>query len=551
MSITKRKIYLRLVLGLMVIFFLGKYIHEKVVFNNEPKKLLSVLSLTTLTNLRWRSTSHQRSALANENDNNVTVVMAQSIYIEQLQRDYLVVDSNKMALTSTDMTYSQMLHIWADSKNTIILVYIDFAYLEMGLNFMEVSLLPYGITNILYVSSTLPTCYIVRYVGIPCYVFNSQFVNKRPNLASNYRSPDFISKSKIRIEMIDAAIQLGYNVLHSDSDIVYVKNPLQYIYSECKQSCDIASLWDSGPPNSGFMYVKPTAGSKWLYNAMIPYAKTHAKVDDQGTLRDIIKTKEAKAKVSLLFLSKKKFLSGLVYFQQGTKNNSLIRHFYRTDSKLQCLECVVIHDNWIVGRSAKIYRMREHLMWMYDGKKYFSDPSRKYLTYSNTHTANKEGDTLSLKNALTIGYILNRTVILPKFHCDKKSVHPNCSLLSVFKVSELDKYFSNKYREHMFLHHPKVPQSIQFSAQEQVWIYFIANTYTKLKEDMKPNNLKILRPAQLEIGVHMNDILHWFSNNTDPVINFHSLYFPEIRDVEKSFSSKVTKSLISASYLQK
>jgi hypothetical protein len=30
-------------------------------------------------------------------------------------------------------------------------------------------------------------------------------------------------------------------------------------------------------------------------------------------------------------------------------------------------ECVsVVHNNWIVSREAKIYRFKEHLMWMYD-----------------------------------------------------------------------------------------------------------------------------------------------------------------------------------------
>jgi len=32
---------------------------------------------------------------------------------------------------------------------------------------------------------------------------------------------------------------------------------------------------------------------------------------------------------------------------------------------------MVVHNNWIVSREAKIYRFKEHFMWMYDKDSYY------------------------------------------------------------------------------------------------------------------------------------------------------------------------------------
>ena len=43
----------------------------------------------------------------------------------------------------------------------------------------------------------------------------------------------------------------------------------------------------------------------------------------------------------------------------------------------------VVHNNWIVTKSAKIYRFKETGLWSYDHQGYFSNKTNKYLTYNN------------------------------------------------------------------------------------------------------------------------------------------------------------------------
>ena len=57
-----------------------------------------------------------------------------------------------------------------------------------------------------------------------------------------------------------------------------------------------------------------------------------------------------------------RYLCGVDYFEKGN------RVF---PSKEHCTDCMVVHNNWIVSREAKIYRFKEHFMWMYDKDSYY------------------------------------------------------------------------------------------------------------------------------------------------------------------------------------
>jgi hypothetical protein len=101
-------------------------------------------------------------------------------------------------------------------------------------------------------------------------------------------------------------------------------------------------------------------------------------------------------------------------------------------------------------------------LWQYDGPEYyFTDENRQYLTYDNVPLIHGPFSILdelkALKNALAIGKILNRTVILPKFHfCGKFA---SCSIIQHLTLRPFETVFPH-YREHMFLTHPKVPKYI-------------------------------------------------------------------------------------------
>ena len=51
-----------------------------------------------------------------------------------------------------------------------------------------------------------------------------------------------------------------------------------------------------------------------------------------------------------------------------------------------CQECVLVHNNYIKSHSHKVYRFREHLMWVYDdSNEYYSNKEVKYIKYKNLY----------------------------------------------------------------------------------------------------------------------------------------------------------------------
>ncbi len=217
----------------------------------------------------------------------------------------------------------------------------------------------------------------------------------------------------IRTDMILEALQTGYTVLHSDIDVVFLQNPMPLL-NEVPPEVDVAPLWDESAYNAGFLLVHPTANAIWIYNCSRYLTKKNSKLDDQTALNRAIRENIRSHKGVVKKLDGRYFLNGKAYFEDT-------RRMFAGDNS--CGECVVVHNNWIVSEEAKIYGFKEHHMWAVDGPNlYHSDPLRKYIIYGkpallgrgNDLVKNDEKD--SLINALAIGIILNRTVILAPFH---------------------------------------------------------------------------------------------------------------------------------------
>ena len=76
----------------------------------------------------------------------------------------------------------------------------------------------------------------------------------------------------------------------------------------------------------------------------------------------------------------------------------------------------------------------------------------------------KQDQVTALKNGLQLAWALNRTLILPKFYCEKGY----CNFLDIFGycISILDEMFEVTYREHMFLKNHLVPQKVRAHTTE-------------------------------------------------------------------------------------
>jgi len=289
-------------------------------------------------------------------------------------------------------------------------------------------------------------------------------------------------------------------------------------------NADVAPMWDSRLYNAGFVVVKPTNISKRLYRMMKVITDKSPSTPDQSALNTVVKIlKNEDAGLNLKTLNTRRFPNGKDYFEtQG--------HFFAPIDGQKCNKqeksncAVVVHHNWIITKAAKVYRFREHLMWMYDGDdKYYSCNTRRYLMYddrspillqdqqSKVQQAVKSKSEISeLKTALTIGYLLNRTVVLPAFHSGK--MNTMVPLHYVLHVRSFEAHFGGKYRENSFLRHPKVPLDVKKSGTS-------ADSQKQIIDQSNNSTL-----SDLNVVVSAVDVVRKFSKVNDRVLRFGSLY---------------------------
>jgi len=312
---------------------------------------------------------------------------------------------------------------------------------------------------------------------------------------------------------------------------------------EVMRFADVAALWDTSAYNAGFIIIKPTNLSKRLYLLVRNITSKSAKIDDQAALNNAIRVlQNTKTGLNATVLNKRRFLSGLEYFEKQ-------RHWHvpaageTCDRQSTC--AVVVHNNWIVGKAAKVYRFREYLMWMYEGDdEYYTSNSRLYLTYTNqaptvpqdglskdqrTEVANSQIS--ALKTAMTIGHLLNRTVILPRFHAGPKAAES--PLNSVLHVKSFDSGFAGQYRESSFLSHPKVLPDVKSGLSERQVI-----------TDRSGNSTT----AGGWITVPEADIMRQFGDAKDKVLVYGSLYGTEVALRNTSHNTVFMKKLRTAIY---
>ncbi len=435
----------------------------------------------------------------------------------------------------------QRLH---SSQGVILLAMVDAAFVKMAINFYKTSLEPFQIENYLFVGISERACALLSEEGLPCFKYAEERASGK---ASIYKSKDFVRKVNIKTDMILEALQAGYTVLLADLDVVFLQNPMPLL-NDVPPEVDLSTMWDESSYNSGFLLVRPTANGIWIYNCSRNLAKKNSKFDDQLTLNRAIRQNTGSHKGVVKKLDTRYFLNGRAYFETT-------RRMFAGDHP--CEKCVVVHNNWIVSLQAKIYRFKEHHMWAVDGPSlYYTEPSRKYIIYDNPAILGRGNDDEkdSLINALAIGIILNRTVILSPFHCGN-NMDLLCPLNSRYSISAFDSKFGELYRETTFLSHPLVPKSVSGSVSPM----FLIET-DLAKSRIQGGNLSVptfvqrLRPSSPSLGATSSEISEWFGGEKASILKFHSLYdsfsgFDEHED-QDIFIKRVKEALRISDYRQ-
>ena len=333
----------------------------------------------------------------------------------------------------------------SDANSVILLSMVDASFVDVALNFYISSIERHGIENYLFVGVSAKACDYLRRRDIACFTYAE---DEDAEVESVFNSAAFLRKTNLRTEMILDALLAGVTVLHTDVDVVFQQNP----FPELLQSdSDISVLWDYSSINAGFLLIRSNERTVWIYDQVRKTTRSST-TNDQVALHYTVERCSAYGYCKMTTLDTSRFQNGKSYFEDGHRTFS---------GDNPCTSCVVIHNNYIVSKSAKVYRFKENHLWFNDENGYYSSKTNNYLTFDLSGALTVEDQRKSLANALAFGRILKRIVILPRFKCIDSDGF--CAMNSLFKISQFDRFFLNQYRESTFLAHPQVPSDVSRS----------------------------------------------------------------------------------------
>ena len=120
------------------------------------------------------------------------------------------------------------------------------------------------------------------------------------------------------------------------------------------------------------------------------------------------------------------------------------------------------------------------------------------MTLNHVHSQD-----VQISNALQLGQLLRRTVILPKFACNPNTYTPNlyCNLAVKFRKYGIGSLTLDglDYREHMFLQHPLVPPNIKLGVSAPIDLAVMLRlppTHTTIDNDRANEIRSLLSPFE-------------------------------------------------------
>jgi len=437
-------------------------------------------------------------------------------------------------------------------NGVIAVATFDVTYASMALNLYLTSFKKMNIDNYLFIATDNLGCEKLKPFGAHCIHYMN---SKKAKRASVYGSRDYNINTCLKPKIVLDSLKCGLDILLVDLDIVFFQNPLPF-FTKYRDFDFISQLDPSGNSvNSGFFLVRNTIGGIRLFeeiNKIIPKKPTR---NDQDYVNNAVRRLGKITRIQ--YLPTDIFPLGNKFFNAGHR-------MFVGDNP--CKKCVIMHNNYISSVEAKIYRFKEYGLWLVDEHLYYSDTNRKYIKYDNPvdFNVNKHGidttiemELVSLKAALIIGQILNRTVILPKFHCrGAKGYKPlpgqMCHFAMHFAVRRFNYYLPalGAYRESVFLEHPLVPESTKKSISKLILIDGPVWHKPYNATSRRPDHVRIYDPKEHHIS--SSEIKKWFLAESAKVLSFHSLYneFDKEEDEIRDILIKLNKAIVRSNFLQ-
>ncbi|KAM3358513.1 beta-arabinofuranosyltransferase RAY1 isoform X2 [Capsicum galapagoense] len=285
-------------------------------------------------------------------------------------KDYL----NVSMPISLSLSLELLLSLRADSNKTVVLAVVGYSYKDMlmswvcRLHHLQISnFLVCALDDDIYDFSVLQ--------GLPVFKFaNLEIEISFDNC--HFGTECFQKVTKVKSRMVLQILKLGYNVLMSDVDIYWFKNPLPFLSSFgpavlVAQSDEYKLTGPINLPrrlNSGFYYAHSDAMTIAALKKVVKHA-ANSNLSEQPSFYDTLcgeggynriddrRCLEPQTNLTVQFLDRDLFPNGAykdLWQERNVEEACLMKG------------CFIIHNNWISGRRKKLERQVPSGLWEYD-----------------------------------------------------------------------------------------------------------------------------------------------------------------------------------------
>lgn len=258
-------------------------------------------------------------------------------------------------------------------NNTIILSALNFGYRNIMMNWV-CNLRHLGITNFV-IAALDPELYRFSYVrGLPVYYESTIFDDTHKGLVADaaYGTDAFKLLTKMKSRVVVRLLKHGYNVVWSDCDIIWFKNPLRHLWNIPADLVIQTNAPDTDEMNarrrinSGFYLAKANQPTINAFEEIIRYA-SHSRMSEQPCFYDVMcgkngENREGNARcryngMSLQLLDRHLFPNGVTDNIWDTMPGKIPNKFPNL---------YILHNNWVEGQGGKQKRFERHGFILFD-----------------------------------------------------------------------------------------------------------------------------------------------------------------------------------------
>ena len=286
------------------------------------------------------------------------------------------------------------------AKSTVLILSANMGYADMTLNFL-CRLREISKTFKYIVFAQDPSFYkFLQWYNIPS-VSGSVIHRVSTENDQTFRSTEFNQISIAKMIATRIVLELGYNVLFSDVDIAWKKNPMPFLAADVDltiQSNSGTNIFSTiiGEPNTGFYFIKSNDRSMALLDHTIKRARDDPSLDDQSHFGSVLQEWHRSRKA--IFMMEGMSTPWIYHGYRPFTFRLLHPYLFQTgqvafhpqkldppgDRKDQ--DIVLVHANFMVGHSSKVDFFKQHALWHLKDQQFID-----YLVqWKSNNTTNKQ-----------------------------------------------------------------------------------------------------------------------------------------------------------------